>query len=226
MKKIIEVFESLCVISLIIIVFVYGISINQDITIVDYTPEKTNFPLDSIVYVEANAGWSGSAIVLDNDTLLTAGHVAYGSLGLNIFPDDKSDYYAESDSMFIYPFDAAIIHTESKLLSPPIRIGKSSDIKVGDTIYIIGYPFSVKSDVVTKGIISCTSRRCDRIFGDIDLITVDAAAWSGNSGGAVINDAGELIGILVGVRYGFDSFSIVIPIDALNLEETLNETKL
>ena len=46
------------------------------------------------------------------------------------------------------------------------------------------------------------------------------------AGGAVINEAGQLVGILVGSRGNYDNFSIAVPIDALKLEETLNETKL
>lgn len=226
MKKLLNVVESLLIIGLILYVLVYGVKTDIDVIVNDVTPERTDFPLSSIVFVEAAAGWSGSAILIDEDTLLTAGHIVNGCLGINIRPDDESDYYAVADGFYVYPFDAAIIHSKSKLTNTPIRIGKSSNLKIGETVYIIGYPFGVSTDIVTKGTVSGKGERYGGFFGDIDLITVDAPSWPGNSGGAVINDAGELVGILVGSIRNYDSHSIVIPIDSLNLKETLNETKL
>lgn len=77
---------------------------------------------------------------------------------------------------------------------PSIRLGRSDNLKVGDVVLAIGNSYGL-SQTVTMGIVSATGRGQLGFTTYEDFIQTDAAINVGNSGGALVNDAGELIGI-------------------------------
>ncbi|MEN8204818.1 MAG: trypsin-like peptidase domain-containing protein [Pseudomonadota bacterium] len=89
--------------------------------------------------------------------------------------------------------DLAVLHIHAERL-PSIVIGDSSKLRVGDVVLAIGNPFGV-GQTVTSGIIGATGRDHLGITTYEEFIQTDAAINPGNSGGALINTAGELIGI-------------------------------
>jgi serine protease Do len=89
--------------------------------------------------------------------------------------------------------DVAVLKVDAKGL-PILKLGHSSDLRLGQTVLAIGYPFQV-GQTVTMGIVSGLSKAVDERQVDVELIQTDAAINPGNSGGALINTRGELVGI-------------------------------
>ena len=88
--------------------------------------------------------------------------------------------------------DLALIKIDAKDL-PAIKIGNSDDLKLGQWVLAVGNPFNLTS-TVTAGIVSAKARSLGA-NGIESFIQTDAAINSGNSGGALVNDKGELVGI-------------------------------
>ncbi|MFK2825314.1 trypsin-like peptidase domain-containing protein [Bacillus sp. B190/17] len=98
--------------------------------------------------------------------------------------------------------DAAVLKIEGKNL-PTLPLGNSEDIADQDNIWVLGYPAAAESDLLspdsslessmTDGQISATSKKTEQ---GSPVIQLDAAATHGNSGGPVINEKGEIIGLL------------------------------
>jgi len=93
--------------------------------------------------------------------------------------------------------DIALLKVDLKGL-PPVPIGDSSKLQVGEWVLAIGSPFQL-SRTVTAGIISATGRSNVGFSEYEDFIQTDAAINPGNSGGALINTRGELVGINTGI---------------------------
>ncbi len=110
--------------------------------------------------------------------------------------------------------DLALLLAQEKNL-PAIRIGSSKNIQVGDITLAIGNPFGV-GQTVTMGIVGATGRSHLGINTFEDFIQTDAAINPGNSGGALINAAGELVGINTAIfskSGGSHGIGFAIPID-------------
>jgi Do/DeqQ family serine protease len=91
--------------------------------------------------------------------------------------------------------DIAVLKIDARNL-PVLTWGDSSKLKVAEWVLAIGNPFGVLDQTVTLGIVSATGRNIDRAQASlVDFIQTDAAINQGNSGGALVNARGELIGI-------------------------------
>jgi S1-C subfamily serine protease len=96
---------------------------------------------------------------------------------------------------------------------PPVAIGDSSKLQVGEWVLAIGSPFQL-SRTVTAGIISATGRSNVGFSAYEDFIQTDAAINPGNSGGALINTRGELVGINTGIfsqSGGYQGIGFAVP---------------
>jgi len=94
-------------------------------------------------------------------------------------------------------------------------MGRSNEIRAGDVVLAIGNPFGL-SQTVTQGIVSATGRGRLGVADFEDFIQTDAAINTGNSGGALINTEGELIGINTAVltqALGTDGIGFAIPVN-------------
>jgi serine peptidase DegS len=110
--------------------------------------------------------------------------------------------------------DLAVIQASGKDL-PPARLGNSSHQRVGDVVLAIGNPFGV-GKTVTQGIISAMDRQQLGLAIYEDFIQTDAAINQGNSGGALINARGEVIGIntaIISRSGGSHGIGFAIPIN-------------
>jgi len=99
--------------------------------------------------------------------------------------------------------------------APVMPLGRSNDLRAGDVVLAIGNPFGL-SQTVTQGIVSATGRGRLGVTDFEDFIQTDAAINFGNSGGALINADGELIGINTAVlaqTLGTDGISFAIPVN-------------
>ncbi|MFD2080640.1 putative serine protease PepD [Actinopolymorpha cephalotaxi] len=187
----------------------------------------------SITIATSQGTGNGSGIVLSDDGLiLTNNHVAAaGSQGGRLsvtFNDGKT---VKASVVGTDPTtDLAVIRANRKSGLHPAQLGRSSDLSVGQNVVAIGSPLGL-SGTVTSGIVSAKNRpvRSSDSGSDqsssntvIDAIQTDAAINPGNSGGALVNMAGQVVGInsaiaTLGSSMGGQSGSIgvgfAIPID-------------
>ena len=98
---------------------------------------------------------------------------------------------------------------------PAIRIGRSENLRIGDVVLAIGNPYGLTTSV-TQGIVSATGRGLLNLVTFENFIQTDAAINAGNSGGALINSNGELVGINTAVLAqdpGTEGIGFAIPVD-------------
>ena len=160
---------------------------------VSYTWDKAT---DSVNKQEKG---SGSAVYIkEGGYFLTNHHVIDDADELEIRLSDGRVLEAEvvgSDEAA----DVAVVKVNEELELTPVRIGKSSDLKVGQIVLVIGTPISweMMYNTLTTGIVSGLNR--DESDYDstraVGLIQIDAAVNPGNSGGALLNLDGEIVGI-------------------------------
>lgn len=102
---------------------------------------------------------------------------------------------------------------------PPVPIGTSSDLKVGQKVYAIGNPFGLDY-TLTSGIVSALDRSLEEDGGTIEhLIQTDAAINPGNSGGPLLDSAGRLIGINTAIYSpsgAYAGIGFAVPVDTVN----------
>lgn len=111
--------------------------------------------------------------------------------------------------------DLAVIRVAADRRLPEIRLGNSSDLQVGDWVVSVGDPYGLGTSV-SAGIVSATDRRPPDT-PRMQLIQTDAASNPGNSGGALVNLQGEVVGISqggYGTGEGFQGIGFAIPVDA------------
>lgn len=158
----------------------------------------TAFEFDPLGEPEEQRG-QGSGVVIDEaGIILTNNHVVAGSTEVNVvFNDDHGTL--EGTVIGTAPEkDLAVIQVEADDLDA-IDIGRSSSLRLGDEVVAIGFPLGLGVNV-TKGIISAIDRNV-RVSGLIEqeqlegLLQTDAAINPGNSGGALVDLAGNLVGI-------------------------------
>ncbi|HEY0427575.1 MAG TPA: Do family serine endopeptidase [Pyrinomonadaceae bacterium] len=136
----------------------------------------------------------GSGVVISADgTVLTNHHVIDGADKITVTLDNNKIYDAKivgSDA----PSDLAVLKIEAENL-PFLSLGNSDGVRIGDIVLAIGNPLGI-GKTVTAGIISAKGRRTGLSDGSFeDFLQTDAPINRGNSGGALVNLAGELIGI-------------------------------
>lgn len=138
---------------------------------------------------------SGVIVRRDNDRyfVLTNDHVIGNADAITVTLDDGGEYDAEIVGKDARK-DLAMISFESKEEYPVAVLGNSDDLRVGDWVLAIGSPFGFQS-TVTAGIVSALGRRGGPAGNISDFIQTDAAINRGNSGGALVNLAGEVVGI-------------------------------
>lgn len=160
----------------------------------------------------------GSGVIISNDGyIITNNHVIEGSNKIEVTLNDNRTFEAKkigNDSAT----DIALLKVEAKDL-PSIAFGNSDDLKLGEWVLAVGNPFNLTS-TVTAGIVSAKARPAgtsDRDSYKIGgFIQTDAAVNSGNSGGALVNTRGELVGIntmIYSQTGNFTGYSFAVPIN-------------
>jgi Do/DeqQ family serine protease len=138
---------------------------------------------------------TGSGVIISPDGyIITNNHVIENTTELEVTLNDNKTYKAEligTDPST----DIALIKIEANSELPFIPFGDSNQAKIGEWVLAVGNPFNLTS-TVTAGIISAKSRDLNEYDGNSQsFIQTDAAVNRGNSGGALVNTRGELIGI-------------------------------
>ena len=134
---------------------------------------------------------AGSGVIITSDGyIVTNNHVVDGADELTVTLNDNKEYSARiigADATT----DLALIKIDAKNL-PAIVIANSDNVKVGEWVLAVGNPLGL-NNTVTAGIVSAKARTMGQ--GVQSMIQTDAAINQGNSGGALVNTRGELIGI-------------------------------
>jgi S1-C subfamily serine protease len=139
---------------------------------------------------------SGSGVIITEDGyVLTNNHVVQDTQDVSIILSDGNELAAQVVSTDIYA-DLAVLKVDGGV--PAVAtLGNSDLLKPGETVIAIGSPLGDFKNSVTVGVVSATGRTVDtgRGYSMEDLIQTDAAINQGNSGGPLVNLAGEVVGI-------------------------------
>lgn len=160
---------------------------------------------------------AGSGVVLTSDGyIVTNNHVVENADELLVKFNDNREFKGRiigTDKAT----DLALIKIEAIGLQP-ISIGSSDDLKVGEWVLAIGNPFGLTS-TVTAGIVSAKARGLGATGGIESFIQTDAAINQGNSGGALVNARGQLVGInamLYSQTGSYSGYGFAIPTSIMN----------
>lgn len=194
---------------------------------------KTNFQRDlfSEMFYGPGAGGkefkqygsgSGSGVIVSSEGyIVTNNHVIEDASEIEVILNDNSKYTAKligTDPST----DIAVLKIEGGKFTP-IALGNSDDLKVGEWVLAVGNPFNLTS-TVTAGIVSAKARNInlltDRTQQNIvpieSFIQTDAAVNPGNSGGALVNTRGELVGINTAIQSqtgSYAGYSFAVPVN-------------
>lgn len=157
---------------------------------------------------------TGSGVIVSPDGyIITNNHVIEDNNQIEITTNDNKTYEAkvigtDPDT------DIAVLKINADKKLPYVFFGNSDATRIGEWVLAVGNPFNLNS-TVTAGIISAKSRDLNKRDGvNESYIQTDAAVNRGNSGGALVNTRGELIGIntaITSVSGGFVGYSFAVP---------------
>ncbi len=161
---------------------------------------------------------TGSGVIISEDGyIVTNNHVVDDASDVQVTLDDKRTYTAKiigTDPST----DLALLKVDAKEL-PYLSYGNSDNVKVGEWVLAVGNPFNLTS-TVTAGIVSAKARNIhilpDQKFPIESFIQTDAAVNPGNSGGALVNTSGELVGINAAIASNtgsYSGYSFAIPVN-------------
>ena len=164
-------------------------------------------------YDEKRIGTGSGVIVSPDGLIITNYHVIEDATEIEVTSNKNKTYTAEvigSDPST----DLAVLKIKTNESLPFIPFGDSEVARIGEWVLAVGNPFNLNS-TVTAGIISAKSRDLnDRDSKNQSFIQTDAAVNMGNSGGALVNTDGELIGIntaISSITGGFVGYSFAVP---------------
>ncbi|MDP5105764.1 MAG: trypsin-like peptidase domain-containing protein [Polaribacter sp.] len=156
---------------------------------------------------------TGSGVVISSDGyIITNNHVIESANEIEITLNDKKTYKAEligSDK----ENDIALLKINAEIDLPFVSFADSDAVKVGEWVLAVGNPYNLTS-TVTAGIVSAKGRDLEGNSAIDSFIQTDAAVNPGNSGGALVNTRGELVGINTAISSttgSFVGYSFAIP---------------
>jgi serine protease Do len=159
---------------------------------------------------------AGSGVIISNDGyIVTNNHVIDKSSEIEVTLNDKRTFKAKLVGADPNT-DIALIKIDAKDL-PVIVFGNSDELKVGEWVLAVGNPFNLTS-TVTAGIVSAKARDIDILNTQMKIesfIQTDAAVNPGNSGGALVNTHGELVGINTAIASqtgSYSGYSFAVPV--------------
>ncbi len=160
------------------------------------------------IFVIYSGNYEGSGFAIGENTVVTNAHVIGNRNDIKVKSYSGEEYRA-SIYLFNEALDIAILSVENAEFVP-LEVGDGENIKIGDDIYAIGAPRSLDY-TLTKGVISNKSRT----IGFNKYIQIDAAINSGNSGGPLLNNAGQVIGVNSMKISDAEGIGLAIPISSV-----------
>jgi Do/DeqQ family serine protease len=175
-------------------------------------------------FKQFGAGAGSGVIVSSQGYIVTNNHVIENASEIEVTLNDHSKYAAKvvgTDPST----DIAVLKIEGSNF-PAIPIGNSDDLKIGEWVLAVGNPFNLTS-TVTAGIVSAKARNINllserntkEVVPIESFIQTDAAVNPGNSGGALVNTRGELIGINTAIASqtgSYSGYSFAVPVNLVD----------
>ncbi|MBM3165376.1 MAG: trypsin-like peptidase domain-containing protein [Bacteroidetes bacterium] len=173
-------------------------------------------------YKQFGSGAGSGVIISSEGYIVTNNHVIENASEIQVILNDNSEYTAKiigADPST----DLAVLKIDGASNLVPMKFGNSDNLKIGEWVLAVGNPFNLTS-TVTAGIVSAKARninllseRNDKNVVPIEsFIQTDAAVNPGNSGGALVNTVGELVGINTAIASqtgAYSGYSFAIPVD-------------
>ncbi|MDJ0664355.1 MAG: serine protease [Acidimicrobiia bacterium] len=168
----------------------------------------------SVGFVLSQQG-TGSGVVISEDLVLTNAHVAWPDSTVSLVFRNGATF--QGRVIALDPFiDLAVVDI-SRLTRkpPPIAIGSTADLEVGDELHVIGYPapdeFTPEPTIDSGEVLGFT----DWEFTGVGWFTIDAPAVGGQSGGAVVDEFGRVVGI--------STFGSSVSLTSISIDDALAE---
>ena len=172
-------------------------------------------------FKQYGSGAGSGVIVSSEGYIVTNNHVIENASEIEVILNDNSKYTAKvvgADPAT----DIAVLKIEGSGFQP-IPLGNSDDLKIGEWVLAVGNPFNLTS-TVTAGIVSAKARNINllsersgkEIVPIESFIQTDAAVNPGNSGGALVNTRGELVGINTAIASqtgSYSGYSFAVPVN-------------
>lgn len=195
---------------------IYAANVNSTVGI------KTSVSTNYFGY-QTQAAASGSGFILTNDGyIVTNYHVIEGAESIQVTTYDNSAYEAKLIG-YDESSDVAVLKTDAKGLTP-VTLGDSDNMNVGDSVVAIGNPLGELTFSLTSGSVSALNRKITISNTAMNLIQTDCAINSGNSGGALFNSHGEVIGI-TNAKYSSSGNSSGASIDNIGFAIPMNSVR-
>ena len=172
-------------------------------------------------FKQFGSGAGSGVFISSKGYIVTNNHVIDNASEIQVILNDNSKYVATivgTDPST----DIAVIKIEGENF-PSIPLGNSDDLEIGEWVLAVGNPFNLTS-TVTAGIVSAKARNINLLNGNADknifpiesFIQTDAAVNPGNSGGALVNSKGELVGINTAIASqtgSYSGYSFAVPVN-------------
>jgi len=173
-------------------------------------------------YKQFGSGAGSGVIISSEGYIVTNNHVIENAAEIHVILNDNAEYTAKiigADPST----DLAVLKIDGASDLKPMKFGNSDQLKIGEWVLAVGNPFNLTS-TVTAGIVSAKARninllseRTDKSVVPIEsFIQTDAAVNPGNSGGALVNTVGELVGINTAIASqtgAYSGYSFAIPVN-------------
>jgi len=189
-------------------------------SVVHITTLATQRDLFSMNVMQVPRGTGSGFVWDDSGHIVTNFHVIQGGTGAKVTLADQSTF----DARLVGAFpdrDLAVLKIDApKAKLPPIAIGSSRELLVGQRVYAIGNPFGL-DQTLTTGIVSALNREIESFNGRTirGVVQTDAAINPGNSGGPLLDSAGRLIGVntqIASPSGASAGIGFAIPVDEVN----------
>jgi len=158
----------------------------------EYNPYDIYFGRQGASKILKQEGTGSGVIISSDGYIITNNHVIKGASELEVTLNDKKTYKAQVVGKDIET-DIALLKIDAKNL-PSVSLTDSNTIQIGEWVLAVGNPFNLNT-TVTAGIVSAKSRDLKGTKKIDSFIQTDAVVNPGNSGGALVNTQGELVGI-------------------------------
>lgn len=160
------------------------------------------------IFVIYSGNAIGSGFAIGENCIITNAHVIDDRTDVTIATYSGEHYSAQLASMN-ETLDIAVLVVPG-VSFVPLKVADLNQVNIGDDVCAIGAPNSL-SYTLTKGVVSSK----DRVYGHQHFIQTDAAINHGNSGGPLVNDAGEVIGVNTYKMSDAEGIGLAIPIDVV-----------
>lgn len=162
--------------------------------------------------------WQGTGFFVTPCLIATAGHIVRDTEIFEVMFSDGTraiaDFVCMEDRNRC---DVGFIRLRKEYRKERPYFKFNTKIEIGEDLIIIGYPWGLnKGPTLTKGVVSLLNRD-EPFFGTKLVMHTDTAAWPGNSGSPVIDMNGKCVGIYVGLKVGYDCFSMCTPAKLVEL---------